>query len=278
MSDQSSAQSGGRQQLQSNFDTFRSIKTEQAELFQNPPIPSNQEEMELLTPEETLELLKNESSEVSQWLKYIKSQYKPPEHVDILLLAPCASEKPMPESRTYEAIAETLDRYPEQQKNRIHLVTVSEPMGLIPYEFQDCDTWLYDCPALFKWWCKENDKEWNDNAQDTALRILGEHIAGFLDRSQRESWYDQHIACVRHLTSHGNTSQDQTHRRMLERAQAISGASLDWYPTEETIKTLTENVGKMAWQMMGISHPHPQAELASVLDNALGIESNPNQQ
>jgi hypothetical protein len=239
--------------------------------FDSPPIPSDQESLELRNPIETLDLLNNPTSEVREWLSFIQHQYQPPSERDVLLLYPCAGEKPMCNSDTYQALWKTLDRYSESTRRRIHVVTVSEPMGLIPFEFQNGE-FVYDCPGLFGWWCKEHDEPWDTTAQERCLTILGDAIGGFLSRATSNGWYDTTIACVRHVTAKGNLGSDQTHRRMLERAESLSDSSLMWLPPTEVVTTLTDEVNVMAWQMSGVSHPAIQSVLADHLDAALDIE------
>lgn len=236
--------------------------------FSSPPIPANQDSIELHTPLETLEVLRDKTSDIRTWLSYIKHHYTPPDQTDVLLLYPCASQKPMAESNSYQALSRTLSAFSHDDQRRIHVVTVSEPMGLIPFELQDGETWLYDTPGLFRWWCQENGTEWNEQAQQQCLRILGEHIAGFLDRAAENDWYDAHLTCVRHMTVNGNTSIDQTHRQMLETAEAITGVELTWLPTEETLTALT-GTDEHAWQMQGVAYEPVQTELAAYLTDAL---------
>lgn len=260
-------------QYQEHLGSFSTSPPQQPEAtFDDPPIPEDQDEMELLSPEQTLDVLRDPNSDVRQWLAYIEQQYAPPEHTDTLLLYPCASEKPMCESRTYQALSETLAQYTKEQQRRIHVVTVSEPMGLIPYELQDGESFLYDNPGLFGWYVKkETDNDWNKPAQQQCLQILGDHIAGFLQRAVENNWYENRIACVRHLSAYGNTSGDQTHRKMLRHAESATSADLDltWLPEEETVLALTDSVGPMAWQFTGVSHSAIQTELAEYLTRAL---------
>jgi len=235
--------------------------------FSEPPIPKNQSNIELTNPIETLEAIEDQTGDIRNWLSYIQDHYEPPSHVDTLILYPCASTKPMCESNTYQALAETLDQYSVEKKRRTHILTVSEPFGLIPYELQQGD-FVYDNPGLFRWWCKENDQQWDENAQQMALQILGEHIGGFLKRASENSWYETELACVRHLTAQGNTSIDQTHRQMLETAESVANVDLTWLPTEDVVTTLTDERSAMAWQMKGVSHEVVQTELAKHLDRA----------
>lgn len=239
--------------------------------FDTPPIPTEQDKLELLNPIETLDVLRDPGSEVRQWLSFIRDQYTPPEHVDVLLLYPCAAEKPMPDSKTYRALASTLTQFSPEEQRRIHVVTVSEPMGLIPFEYQDASDpkWLYDNPGLFEWWVKNNDERWDTQAQQQCLRILSEHIAGFVERAVSNDWYSAEIACVRHMTAQLNESSDQTHRQMLERCESMTGHEFSWLPTEDVVDALVTGTGQMAWQMMGVSHDAIQTELASALETAL---------
>lgn len=236
--------------------------------FSDPPIPTAQDNIELTTPAGTLDVLRDPESDIRAWLSYVKHQYTPPGGTDVLLLYPCAASKPMCDSNSYQALSQTLSRYSRAEQERIHVVTVSEPMGLIPFELQDGETWLYDCPGLFQWWCQENDTEWNEPAQQQCLQILSEHISGFLERAVSNDWYDEHLTCVRHMTATGNTSIDQTHRQMLESAEAISGTSLNWLPTEETLTAFSETE-EHAWQMQGVAYEPVQTELDAHLSAAL---------
>lgn len=240
--------------------------------FESPPIPSDQDEIELLSPRETLAALRDQEGDISSWLRYVKQQYTPPEEKDVLLLYPCAATKPMPDSRTYASLWNTLDRYAHEDRRRIHIVTVSEPMALIPLEYQSQDgsnpTWLYDTPGLFRWWCKDNNTKWDKQAQQMSLQILGKHIGGFLERAEEQGWYETKIACVRHLTPSGGTSIDQTHRQMLEVAEGVSGVDLEWLPSADTIEALTEKQ-KHAYTMQGVSYDPVQTELSALLTKAL---------
>lgn len=260
-------------QYQDQLGSFTNTTTQPSQRqFDSPPIPSNQGDINLLNPEETLNELREPNGEIPAWLNYIKHQYTPPDDVDTLLLYPCAAQKPMPVSMTYRALSKTLDRYTYEEKSRIHTVTVSEPMGLIPMEFQDQQgnnpTWIYDTPGLFRWWCKDNNTGWNKQAQQMCLQILGKHIAGFIDRAIENDWYNAKIACVRHLTPSGGTTIDQTHRQMLEIVESITGVDLTWVPSEKTIKALSDKQ-EHAYTMQGVAYDPIQTELSKELTTAL---------
>jgi hypothetical protein len=142
---------------------------------------------------------------------------------------------------------------------------------LIPLEFQSSEnpTWLYETPGLFRWHVKEAGREWDSHAQQQALQILGEGIAGFINRALTNGWYDSYIACVRHRTCNGNKCNDHTHRRMLEIVESITGIEFEWIPNEDTITQLTEERSSMAWNMSGVAHSVVQSELSEALNEAL---------
>src|SRR2546425_30016 len=91
------------------------------------------------------------AGEVTRWLSFIQKNYKPPSR-DLLLIYPCSTEKPYSRSRSYKQLYKTLNSL-GQDRARIHLVTISEPFGLVPEEFYSAWSNWYDCPGLFEWWC-----------------------------------------------------------------------------------------------------------------------------
>jgi hypothetical protein len=160
-------------QYQDHLGTFAKSHTPTPTLpsSHEPPIPENQEDLELLTPMEVLNELRDRTSATRQWVEWISNQYQPPQDVDCCLLYPCASEKPIVDSKTYHALSKTLEQFSDLQRERIHVITVSEPYSLIPLEFQSSEnpTWLYETPGLFRWHVKEEGREWDSHAQQQAL-------------------------------------------------------------------------------------------------------------
>lgn len=227
-------------------------------------VPERQDTMELLTPVDTLNAVKG-PSQVSEWLDFISNTYVPPSEKSVLLLYPCASHKPMVDSKTYAALWDTLDQLSADEREQVHVVTVSEPMGLIPWEYQDGETWLYDCPGLFKWWVKDNDLAWDKDAQQQSLSVLGSVIGAYLSRAGTQDWYDDVLACVRHRTATGNTTINQTHRQMIETATELPAVDVTWLPSDEMVETLVEERSAYAWQMNGVSHSLVQNELLHYL-------------
>lgn len=234
-----------------------------------PPVPDDQDDIDLRTPTETLTAMRRDSR-IRQWLAYVDELYEPPAEKDILLLYPCASTKPFCEAPSYKALERTLDEFDDEERDRVHVVTVSEPFALIPYEFQDGLTWTYDCPGLFEWWCSTNDEPFCARTQRQALQHLGNKIGGFLRRATNEGWYEEHVAFIRSYTGELNTSSDQTHRRMLEVAVDGSDAMVDVQPSKAVLGGLVaDSDGQMAWQMQGVAHTEIQDALQERLADAL---------
>lgn len=237
-----------------------------------PPVPEDQDDIDLRTPTEVLTAMRRDER-IRDWLAYVEHQYEPPAEKDILLLYPCASTKPFCEARSYKALEQTLAKFDPDARERIHVITVSEPFGLIPYEFQDGLTWTYDCPGLFEWWCSTNDHPFCSRTQRQALHHLGDKIGGFLQRATDGEWYEKHIAFIRSYTGELNTSSDQTHRRMLDVAVDSSDAMVDIQPSKAVLGDLVaDSDGQMAWQMQGVAHTEMQDALKRRLDEALDDE------
>lgn len=237
------------------------------------PVPKSQSDLELDSPQKTKEAMADEDTGIPQWLWYIENQYTPPEGKHILLLYPCAGQKPMKTSNTYKALSRTLQQLPPAQRNHVHVLTVSEPMALVPDEYHERE-FTYDCPGLFKWYCSEHDTDWNETIQQQCLHKLGKTIAGFLERATNNNWYEEVIACVRHRSLNGNQSISQTHRQMLETAESITGISLDWYPTDKLLDSIPEE-DSYPYRMQGVAYDPVQQELLTTLQERLADDETP---
>lgn len=240
------------------------------------------EQLVLNMPRQILEALQN-NEKIRDWLAYIEHEYDPTEselysseETEILLLYPCSYEKPYKESQSYRALSSTLndvgldtrlfDSIEEADKSqKIHIITVSEPYGLVPEEFQKGEISAYDCPGLFKWWCDKNNYDFDREAQDEAIQIIGGSIGGFFRRMIDQDWYDHVIPFIRTYTSGLNRSSDHTHRRMLEYAISEADASIDLYPTKNMVEEVTQERNSFAWDMQGVAHPIVQEYLKDLL-------------
>ena len=181
------------------------------------------EKIKLLNPDDVRKALKK-NSKIIKWLKFISNHYNPP-HKRVLLIYPCTATKPYEKSRSYKALFRTLS-FLNEKRNDIHLMTISEPFGLIPEEFYE-KGWDYDCPGLFEWWCNKNGKPFSKEALNESIDILSQYVARFLEKAHKRRCYSKIIAFVRTYSSQLKRKDDHTHRRIIEKASQISGVKVD---------------------------------------------------
>ncbi len=73
---------------------------------------------------------------VSSFARWVTEEYRPPKGSDIGLFLPCAATKPYSTSRTYRAVERELVKLPAGGAGRVHWLTVSEPLGIVPHELE----------------------------------------------------------------------------------------------------------------------------------------------
>jgi len=219
-------------------------------------------ELCLYSPREVYEVLTSDNGRVAEWLRFISEQHTPPPEKDVLLLYPCSTVKPYHLSRSYRALYKTLGSLPSSLRRRVHVVTVSEPFGLVPEEFYDKWHEWYDCPGLFEWWCRKNGVEYDHELVLKSIEILAEHVARYLKRT--EDCYIARIAFVRTYTSSLKPSSS-THKRIVELASKISCVRVELHPPVEVVKKIIENRGRSAWDFYGVAHPLAQEYLYKLL-------------
>ena len=200
---------------------------------------------------------------VTRWLSYIGNHYVPPTK-DVLLIYPCSAEKPYHKSRSYKQLYATLSRLGEDRK-RVHVVTVSEPFGLVPEEFYGKKTrwhdWRndwYDCPGLFQWWCRKHGTHYSQEEAEESIQILAGYVALFLKKVESKRRYKRIIAFVRTRSSGLKKTRDQTHRRILEQAASMSGVKVQMMPRPKLVSRIVKESGPYGWDMYGVAHPKAQ--------------------
>jgi len=219
------------------------------------------------SPEQVLRALTERRSVVGRWLSYVELKYVPPAH-DLLLIYPCSTEKPYPRSRSYVQLFKTLSQLGRDRK-RVHLVTISEPFGIIPEEFyRKWKNW-YDCPGLFKWWCVKYGIRYSEAEANRCIQILGTCVGRFLGRSMEDGKYSRMLAFVRTYSSSLKSGRDHTHRRILELAAAKSEIELDILPPRALVSEIVRSRGRLAWDMYGVAHPMSQQFLLRRVRNIL---------
>jgi len=222
------------------------------------------------SPLEVYEALSSNDGYVAEWLQFVSESYIPPPAKTLLLLYPCSAVKPYNLSRSYKALYGTLEMLPGDVRKRIHVVTISEPFGLVPEEFYEKWSKWYDCPGLFEWWCKKYGIEYDKELASKCINILAICIARFLVRTRNQ--YTKRIAFVRTYTSSLKPS-DSTHRKMVELAISISGVQVELHPPKDIVERIVKHKGRSAWDFYGVSHHLAQEYLARLLmEDAKGYE------
>jgi len=219
----------------------------------------------LQSPKDVCSALK-ENDRIKGWLNFVAREYLMPRK-RIALFYPCSATKPYLTSRSYKILSNTLESLGDL-RNQVHLVTVSEPFGLVPEEFYGTETWDYDCPGLFEWWCIRNNVEYDYGIVDECITMIAESVARFLKRNERKR-FDIALACVRYCSSSLRLKPDHTHRRILEKASKISRVPIEFLPDASHVTDLVDERGAFAWDMYGPAHPMMQDLLRSRLEVAL---------
>lgn len=213
-----------------------------------------------------------ENKEVKCWLNFISNHYIP-NSAKVLLFYPCSAKKPYNVSRSYRKLYETLAKL-GNLRNEIHVVTVSEPFGLVPEEFYGKksrwhnweESW-YDCPGLFEWWCRKNSQPYSKEIADKCIDILASHVASFLKKAEHQ--YSTIIAFVRSYTSRLKITDSLTHRRIIEKASKISSVPVKILPSRGIITKIVREKGFFAWDRYGVAHPLAQQYLLDYLRELL---------
>jgi archaeosine synthase len=217
------------------------------------------------------------NKEIVKWLEFISNHYIPSK-AKILLIYPCSAKKPYHESRSYKRLFNTLSKLGEKRKE-VHVITISEPFGLVPEEFygrnslwHDWSNSWYDCPGLFEWWCKRYDQPYSKEYLDKCIQILATYVAKFFMKVKTMRIYSRIIAFVRTFSSNLEMKNDHTHRRIVELAASIAKVKVDILPPKEIINEIVTKKGKFAWDMYGVSHPIAQNYLLHYLKEVLNNE------
>ena len=80
----------------------------------------------------------------------LRERYRPPPSKTVLLLVPCSKGKPYRRSRSHRRFSGALDGL--RALERVHVVSVSSPIGLVPRELEDVPPARhYDIPVTGEW-------------------------------------------------------------------------------------------------------------------------------
>jgi archaeosine synthase alpha-subunit len=88
--------------------------------------------------------------EMERFRRRLIERYRPPVSKAVLLLVPCSKTKPYRSSRSHRRFALALDGLPGLE--RVHLVSISSPIGVVPRELEDVPpARQYDIPVTGDW-------------------------------------------------------------------------------------------------------------------------------
>lgn len=221
----------------------------------------------LLNPYDVLKALTS-NGPVRRWLEFVAHEYEPPDGKEVLLLYPCSAVKPYSQSRLYRVLYTTLNEL-GPAGNKVHVVSVSEPFGLVPedmYPRFDEMGW-YDCPGLFKWWCTRHGQPYDEEVVQQCIDLIAKYVATFLSRTK--SHYVKRIAFVRTMSSGLRRLMDHTHANIVERASKLSGVHVELLPPRELVAHIVRSRGRLAWDFYGVAHPIAQEFLVNYLRKTL---------
>ncbi len=92
--------------------------------------------------------------EMQRFRQRLVERYRPPPSKSILLLVPCSQRKPYRTSRSHRRFAAALEGLAGRE--RVHVVSVSSPIGLVPRELEDVyPARHYDIPVTGDWTDRE---------------------------------------------------------------------------------------------------------------------------
>ena len=88
--------------------------------------------------------------EMARFRRRLLERYRPPPSKTVLLLVPCSKTKPYRNSRSHRRFAGALENL--RALERVHVVSVSSPIGLVPRELEDVPpARQYDIPVTGDW-------------------------------------------------------------------------------------------------------------------------------
>ncbi len=152
-------------------------------------------------------------------------RYRPPPSKSILLLVPCSRTKPYRVSPSHRRIAHALEGLPGVE--RVHLVSVSSPLGLVPRELEDVPPARhYDVPVTGDW--SATEREYVTRGLGSILRH-GRYRAAVLHLDPQEYAFLREavpatLPAVSTLSDHRTTSGAALDRLRNELARLLAEA------------------------------------------------------
>ena len=215
--------------------------------------PRTEKDLCLYTPVQTLDAIKN-NKKILNWYNYLTHDYIP-KQTKLLLLFPCAANKPWSEGKTksknYQILYKILNKY--NFRNQISLHTISEPLGLIgeaDYEKMP----IYDNPGLFKWFVRKYNLDWSTKAYEECINILGILIGKFLNKTHQK--FGNILAFVK---------PNSNHEKMIKIAKDYSSLEILIGPT-------IDEIGELKNKYVWMANRTIQTSLIKKLKNLIFID------
>ena len=120
--------------------------------------------------------------EMVRFRSRLRERYRPPPSKTVLLLVPCSKTKPYRRSRSHRRFWGSLEGLPALE--RVHVVSVSSPIGLVPRELEDVPPARhYDIPVTGDW--EESERTYVRTAL-AHLRATGHYGAAVVHLDPQE--------------------------------------------------------------------------------------------
>ena len=156
-----------------------------------PPI-----ELVAFDPKQTLELIKHPL--IKSFQEYITYEFTPKKRYKVALIVPCDAYKPYSFEKTKSKLYKEI--YKLTKGKDIHIITLSDPLGLQPQEFHDFifngQKIFYDNIGLFKTFNGFLNLEWDNESYNECIKILAEKVSSYFIRNKNS--YEKIVAiCVK---------------------------------------------------------------------------------
>jgi len=215
--------------------------------------------------------------EVEKLRQFITDNYSNGDKSKIALLIPCSKTKPYTLSPTTKAILNKVYSIIGKNNHIIDFFVVSEPIGLIPLEYEikypassydmTLPGWLHlekanrikrgNGEKIFQT-INENSQK-NDNLrrdQREIINFLSEEIGKFLLKQSKK--YNKIIAYVR-----------STHRQMIEITNEKYDLEIEIIPSKKDIREIIKKKGQIYWAFQGLRSPYALKVLENEIEKNL---------
>ncbi len=202
--------------------------------------------------------------------RWVAENYIPPEGADCALFLPCSAQKPYSASRTHRAVAREIERLPQKRARQVHILTLSEPLGIVPHEMENLypadsydltlSSWLtpsdFSNRALLS---RREDKSRPARVRvpltsedRAAMNLIAERVGRFLVKTNAH--YQTRIGYVR-----------GTQKWLLKRGARLAGVGLQFPLDDPEFGPTRVSMGVANWALNGLRAPESLKQLVKVI-------------